>query len=131
MKTQVLLAGQVVVQRGVLEHQADVAAHGVPLPDHVVTRDPGGPRGGVRQGAQDLDGGGLARAVRPEEAERLTRGNFEIDAADGIDLAVLLGQLANRDRRIHPCVSSPASSPSEARIRYSARRVSARILPAW
>jgi hypothetical protein len=95
VEAQVLLAGQVVVQRGFLEHQADVAAYGVPLGDHVVPRDPGGPRGGVRQGAQDLDRGRLTRAVRPEETEGLARGDLEIDAADGFDLAVLLGQLAD------------------------------------
>ena len=58
-------------------------------------------------------------------------GMQETHTAHGIDLAVPLGQLADRDSRSHPCVSSPASSPSEARIRYRARRVSARILPAW
>ena len=128
MEAQVLLPGQVAVQRGVLEHQADVAAHGVPLPHHVVPGNPGGPRGGVRQGAQDLDRGGLASAVRAKEAESLPRGHLEVDAAHGVDLAVLLDQLADRDRRSHPCVSSPASSSSDARIRYSALRVSTRIL---
>src|SRR5580704_3673756 len=131
VEAQVLLPGQVAVQGGVLEHQADVAAHGVPFPHHVMTGDPGGTRGRVRQGAQDLDRGGLALPVRPEETEGLSDGYLEVDAAHGIDLAVPLGQLADRDSRSHPCVSSPASSPSAARIRYSARRVSARILLAW
>src|SRR5712664_1258447 len=118
-------------QMETLEHQADVTAHGVPLGGDVVARDPGGARGRVRQGAQDLYGGGLARPVRTEEAEGLSGGHVEVDAAYGLDLAVPLGQLADRNSRSHPCVSSPASSPSAARIRYSARRVSARILPAW
>ena len=130
VEAQVLLPRQVVVQRGVLEHQADVAAHGVPFGGDVVTRDPGGARSRVRQGAQDLDRGGLARPVRAEEAEGLSGGYLEVDAAHGLDLAVPLGQRADRDSRSHPCASSPASSPSAARIRYSARRVSARILPA-
>src|SRR5271165_2139835 len=131
VEAQVLLPGQVVIQGGVLEHQADVAAHGVSFPHHVMTGDPGGTRGRVRQGAQDLDRGGFTRPVRAEEAEGLSGGYLEVDAAYGIDLAVPLGQLADRDSRCHPCVSSPASSPSDARIRYSARRVSARIFPAW
>src|ERR1035441_4278205 len=41
MKTQVLGAGQVVIQRRVLEHQADIAADGVPLGPHVAARHPG------------------------------------------------------------------------------------------
>src|SRR6201984_1403723 len=130
VEAQVLLAGQVVVQGGVLEHQADIAPHGVALPDHVMTGDPGGTRGRVRQGAQDLDGGGLARPVRAEEAEGLSGGYLEVDAAYGLDLAIPLGHRADRDSRRHPCESSSTSSPSVARIRYRARRVSARILPA-
>src|ERR1700677_1074850 len=129
VETEVLLAGQVAVQGGVLKHQADVAANGVPFPDDVVTRHPGGTRGRVRQGAQDLNRGGLARAVRPEKAEGLARGSLEVDASHGIDFAVPFGQLADRDRWSHPCVPSPASSPSAARIRYSALRVSAMIFP--
>jgi hypothetical protein len=57
--------------------------------------DPGGTRGRVRQGAQDLDGGGLARPVRAEEAEGLSGGDLEVDAAHGLDLAVALGQRAD------------------------------------
>src|SRR6202050_5413380 len=140
VEAQVLLPGQVVVQGGLLEHQADVAAHGVPLGDHVVSCHPGGARRGLGQGAQDLDGGGLACAVRPEKAERLAGRDLEIDAADGLDLAVALGQLADRDSRCHPYASCSAASSSAARIRYRALRVSARILlacwtwagvPAW
>src|SRR5580658_1120356 len=139
VEAQVLLPGQVVVQGGLLEHQADVAAHGVPLPDHVVTRDPGGTRGGIRQGAQNLDRGGLAGAVRTEKPEGLADGDLEVDAADGLDLAVLLGQRADLDCFRHTYACSVSSS-SAARIRYSALRVSARILlacwtwagvPAW
>src|SRR5580704_15560560 len=140
VEAQVLLPGQVVVQGGVLEHQADVAAHGVPFLCDIVARHPGGTRGGIRQGAQDLDRGGLAGAVRAEKPERLPGSDLEIDAADGLDLAVLLGQRADRDGLRHTYASCPASSSSAARIRYRALRVSARILlacwiwagePAW
>jgi hypothetical protein len=57
VEPQVLLAGQVAVERRVLEHQADVPADRVPLPPHVVSGHPRGPRGGIREGAQDLDRG--------------------------------------------------------------------------
>src|SRR5437763_15228821 len=72
----------------------------------------------------------LARPVRAEEAEGLSGGYLEVDASYGLDLAIPLGQRADRDSRSHPCASSSASSPSAARLRYSARRVSARVLPA-
>src|SRR5487761_336674 len=66
--------------------QADVAPDRVPLPCHVVPGHPRGPRGGVREGAQDLDRGRLARAVRAEEAKGLTRLNLEVDATDRLKL---------------------------------------------
>src|SRR5260370_5460664 len=140
VETQVLLRCQVVVQGGVLEHQADVAAHGVAFLCDIVACHPGGTRGGIRQGAQDLDRGGLAGAVRAEKPERLPGFDFEVDAADGIDLAVLLGQRADRASCRHTYASCPASSSSAARIRYSALRVSAKTFlacstwagePAW
>ena len=99
VETQVLRAGEVVVERRVLEHQADVAADRVPLRGHIVARDPGGPARGAGQRAEDLDGRRLPRAVRAEEAERLPGGHLEVDAADGLDLAVVLGQAGDRDRR--------------------------------
>src|SRR5260370_7757471 len=78
---------------------------------------------GIRQGAQDLDRGGLAGAVRAEKPERLPGIDVEVDAADGIDLAVLLGQRADRDSFRHTYASCPAPSPSPPRIRYRALRL--------
>src|SRR5260370_17093485 len=63
-----------------------------------------GARGGVRERAEDLDGGGLARAVRPEEAEGLSPGHLEVDAAHGLDLTVLLGQAGGGYDRPRPPV---------------------------
>src|SRR5579859_4606569 len=140
VETQVLLPRQVVVQGRVLEHQPDVAAYSVAFPYHVVACHPGGTRGGIRQGAQDLDRGGLAGAVRAEKPEGLPGRDLEVDAADGIDLAVLLGQRADLDGLRHTYASCSVSPSSAARIRYRALRVSARTLlacwtwtgvPAW
>ena len=89
MEAQVLLGGQVGIERGVLEHEADVAAHGVPFGDHVVPGHDGAAGRRPHQGAEDADGGRLAGAVRPEEPERLPRRDLEVDAADGLDIAVL------------------------------------------
>src|SRR6202167_5194405 len=109
-----------------------------------MARDPRGPRGGVREGAQDLDGGGLARAVRTEEAEGLPGRYLEANAADGRHLAVVLDQVRDGDDRFthsvsrgasvswSSCASSApacgalaaASSASSARMRYIDLRVS-------
>jgi len=98
VEAQVLLGREVAVQRGVLEHQPDVAPHRVPLGGHVVPGHDGPPRRRPDQRAQDADRGGLARAIRAEETERLAARDLEVDAPDGLDLAVSLGQLADRDR---------------------------------
>ncbi len=92
VEPEVLRPGQVVIQRGVLEHQPDVAAHRVPLADHVVAGHAGPPGGRPGQRAEDLDGGGLPGPVRPQEAERLSRRDLEVDAADRLDVPVALGQ---------------------------------------
>src|SRR5205823_5128363 len=92
--------------------QPDVAPDRVPLGGHVVTGHLGGPRAGTGQRAQNLDGGGLAGAVGAEETERLPGGHLEVDAADGLDLAVVLGQAGDRDRHRRPlptCVTWTAA----------------------
>ncbi len=61
---EVLHAGQVLVDRGVLPGQADRAAHLLGVADHVVAADPGRAGVGAQQRGQDADGGGLAGAVR-------------------------------------------------------------------
>ncbi len=54
---QVLAAGQVLVDRGVLAGEAHQAAHGVGLGDHVVAEDAGAAGVGAQQGGQHPDGG--------------------------------------------------------------------------
>ena len=97
VEAQVLLGGEVDVERRVLEDQADAAADVVPLGAHVVAGDPGAAGGRPGQRAQDLDRGGLARAVGAEEAEGLARLDPEVDAADGLDVAVPLLQAGDLD----------------------------------
>ena len=48
---------------------------------------------------EDLDGRRLAGAVRPEEAEDLTRRNLEVDPAHRLERAVGLAQAPDGDRR--------------------------------
>ena len=74
VEAQVLLGGQVVVERGVLEHQPDVAPDRVPLGGHVVAghrwRCPEVGRASVQRILMVVD---LPGAVGAEEAERLPR----------------------------------------------------------
>ena len=69
---QVLAAGGVARQAGLLHREADRAAHGAGLAHDVVARDRRPPRGRRQQRAEHAHRGGLAGAVRPEQAERLT-----------------------------------------------------------
>jgi hypothetical protein len=79
---QVLLAGEQVVDGGELSGDPDHLAHRVGVASQVVPHDAG--RAGVRreQGGQDLHGGGLACAVRPEQGEDLALTDAEVDAVE-------------------------------------------------
>ena len=88
VQAQVLLGAQVAVERLVLEHEADVAADVVALADR---------RRGRRRGALPPVGFASVQSMLmvvvlpapfgPEEAEDLTGGDLEADAAHGLDLA--------------------------------------------
>jgi hypothetical protein len=99
VEAQVLLGGQVGVERRVLEHETDVAPHVGALADDVVAGDER--RAGGRHGerAQHLDRGRLAGAVRAEEAEDLARLDRERDRIHGGQFAVALHELVDGHRR--------------------------------
>jgi hypothetical protein len=97
VESQVLLGGEVAVERGVLEDQADVPAHVVALGDDVEAADARGAGRGQRQGAEHVDRRALAGAVGAEEAEDLARRDGERHAADGLDLAVGLDEGVDLD----------------------------------
>ena len=65
------------------------------LRDHVVAGDGRAAAGRVHERAQDADGRRLARAVGPEEPERLARRDLEVDARDRLHLAVALLEIAH------------------------------------
>src|SRR6185437_5090570 len=87
------------VERRVLEDEADVPADLVALRRDVVAGDARVTARRAHQRAEHADRRGLPRTVGTEEAERLPRRHVEVDAADGLDLAVALDEAANRDRR--------------------------------
>ena len=88
LQVHVLAPGQEVVQRGVLQRRADVPAHLGALGRDVEARDRGAARGGRQQRREHVDGGGLSGPVGPEEAVDLARGDLEVDAVDGVDVAL-------------------------------------------
>jgi hypothetical protein len=84
----VLAARQEVVERRLLERRADVAAHVGAVGGDVEAGDGGAPGGGRQQRREHVHGGRLARAVGPEEAVDLAGGDLEVDAVDGVDVAL-------------------------------------------
>src|SRR5207245_3186371 len=69
MQVEVLAGGQLVVERGVLEDEADAPANRSRILRDVDAGDARLPGGRPQQRAEDADGGRLPRAIRPEEAE--------------------------------------------------------------
>src|SRR6266508_3907141 len=97
MEPEVLLCGEVGVQRRLLKHQANVAPNVIAFGDDVVSSHVGGARRRLSESAEHLDRGRLASAVRAEEAERLAGGHREVDAPHGLNLAVPLLQPPHAD----------------------------------
>src|ERR687887_250887 len=87
-----LLDGQLAVEAGRLQHDADALAE-VPLAAlRVVAEHLDLAAAALAVALQDLDGGRLAGAVRAEEGEALALGDLEVDAAHGFQLAVALAE---------------------------------------
>ena len=86
VQAQVLLGGQVAVERRVLEDEADVAADVVALAHDVVAGDARAARGRARERAEHVDRRRLAGAVGAEEPEDLAGGDLEAHAAHRLDL---------------------------------------------
>nr|WP_281273524.1 hypothetical protein [Euzebya pacifica] len=94
---EVLPTGQVAVDRGVLPGQADLAAQGLRLLHHVEPRDRRAAAGGLQQGREDADEGGLPGAVGAEQPEDGALGNLEVDTPQGVDVAEGLGDSLDAD----------------------------------
>ena len=105
--------GQVRPHRGRLEHDADAlpvralrALGIVPEHPHVAAVAPA-------VALEDLDGGRLAGAVRPEQAEHLADGDLEVDPAQRLQVAVALAQVSDLDRELsHRGARSRAPRPA-------------------
>src|SRR5207302_8419787 len=121
MQVEVLAGGQLVVERGVLEDEADAPANRSRILRDVDAGDARLPGGRPQQRAEDADGGRLPRAIRPEEAEDLALVDRKVDAANRFELAVLLDEARDLDDRRHfPYTATGSVSlrrPSSARPR--------------
>jgi hypothetical protein len=97
---QVLPAGQVLVDRGVLPGQADPSAYPLGMSEYVDAGDLG--RAGVRaqQRRQHAYGGRLARAVRAQYAEHGTPGHRQVHAVQRLGGTEPLGQPLGAYREI-------------------------------
>ena len=98
VEAQVLLGAEMLVERGLLEDEADAPANLGALPHDVESRHPGAAGRGPQQRAKHLDRRRLAGTVGPEEAEQLPRRHAQVDAAHGFDGAIGLRQPARVDR---------------------------------
>ena len=87
---EVLPAGQVLVDRGVLAGQSDEAPDQAGLFGHVVAEHPGPAAVGLQDGGQDAHRGGLARAVGPEQTEDGALVHGEAHPVEGPDLVLAL-----------------------------------------
>ena len=94
---EVLEAGEVLVDGGVLACETDPLAHALRLGDDVEPEHARRAAVGMEQRRQDPDGGGLAGAVRPEQPEDGARIDGQIDVAQRMDVAVVLAQAVRLD----------------------------------
>ena len=89
--------GQVGIQRGGLELDADALLELDRVAPRVDAEHGDLAAVGLVEALEDLDRRRLAGAVGPEQAEDLAAADLEVDAVDGLDLAVALAQAGDAD----------------------------------
>ena len=87
---EVLPAGQLLVDRGVLPREADRAAYGGGIKQDVVAGDGRLAGFGLQQRREDADCSGLARTIGTEDSEDGAFGNDKVDAVESDGVAVVL-----------------------------------------
>ena len=94
---QVLEAGQVLVDRGVLPRQADLSPQRRRVVTDVEAHHARRAGGGREERGQDPDRGRLAGAVRAEQAEHRPALDAQVDSAERFDVLVRLGEALGLD----------------------------------
>ena len=95
---EVLAAGEVGVDGGVLPGEPDPATHGVGLLDHVVAQHLGSAFIGIEHRGQHPHHGRLAGAVGPQQSEHRAGLDLEVDPVEGDHLVVPLLDAFHHDR---------------------------------
>jgi len=112
---EVLPAGEVLVDRGVLAGQPDLLADPVRIARHVEPGHLGKAGIGSQQGGQDAHRGGLPGAVRAEHAEHGALPGEQVHAVEGERVAEALDQSVSLNRVCHG--DSVGAGPGTARTR--------------
>ncbi len=128
LQPEVVASGEQRVEGGLLERDADQRTHLRPLADDVVAADAGGSGGRRQERRQDVDGGGLPGAVRPQEPVDLARRDGEVDPVHRPwALAVLADEALDLDpvRPLHrPTLATGRRRPAaEMRVTAAEMRV--------
>ena len=87
---EVLETGEQLIDRGVLPGQSDDPPQRGRVCQHVDAGHAGPAGVGLEQGGEHAYGGGLARAVGPEQPGHGALGHRQVEAVEGLDLAVAL-----------------------------------------
>src|SRR5262245_19671873 len=102
---EILPDRQILVEGEALRHVADLELDPVALGQDVEPEAGALPRIRLQQPAQHADGGGLAAAIGPEEADDLSFRHFEIDMVHHHPAAEALGEPCDRDD-VHSSLTS-------------------------
>jgi len=97
---QALPDGEPRLRRRLLQHHADPGPPARPGVGRVGSEHLHLAAGSLAEPLEDLDGGGLARAVGPEEGQNLTAGDIEVNAPHGLVVAVAHPQAPHGDHTL-------------------------------
>lgn len=107
--------GQLRREAALLEHHADAVPHRRPLAERVVAQHPDRSTGGSGLAFEEFEGGGLSGAVGAQQGEQLTAGDREVDALDGVEVAVAPFQSDGFDDGVHALHTPGGTGPGAVR----------------
>ena len=93
-------------------HQAALDQHVGRQPGHVLAGKPHRAAARARHAGNQIDGGGLAGAVRPDDAEDFPLRDVEAQLRHGLHAAEALGEAIDREQRRHNPRTASATSAS-------------------